>query len=184
LNKVAGKSVITLLLQDHQQVKQSLAAFETADRQKWWAMFEDLVNDLVRHEVAEEEVVFPEARKVVPNGDAMVDARISEQSEAEELLSKMEKGGADDPNFAAHLTKLRQAVLAHAEAEEKTVFDALSKNLDSERLEKLGDRYAMAKKAAPTHPHPHAPDTPPGNMALGPVAALADRVRDAIRKAS
>jgi hypothetical protein len=37
---------------------------------------------------------------------------------------------------------------------------------------------------APTHPHPNAPDTPPGNMVLGPVAALADRFRDAMRKAS
>ena len=181
---MAGKSVVALLVQDHQEVKRHFAAFETADRQEWWGMFEDLVNELVRHEVAEEEIVFPEARKVVPNGDAIIDARISEQSEAEELLSKMEKGGAKDPDFPAHLTKLRQAVLTHAEAEEKTVFDALAQNLDRERLEKLGDRYEMAKKAAPTHPHPHAPDTPPGNMALGPVAALADRFRDAIRKAS
>jgi len=37
---------------------------------------------------------------------------------------------------------------------------------------------------APTHPHPNAPDTPPGNMVLGAVAALADRFRDAMRKAS
>lgn len=181
---MAGNSVITLLLQDHQEVKKSFAGFETADRKKWWNMFEDLVNDLVRHEVAEEEIVFPEARKVLPNGDAIVDARIAEQSEAEELLSKMEKAGGDDPNFAAHLTKLREAVLAHAEAEEKTIFQPMGQALDSGRLEKLGDRYAMAKKTAPTHPHPNAPDTPPGNMALGPVAALADRVRDAIRKAS
>lgn len=181
---MASSSVVVLLLQDHQEVKRSFAAFETADRKKWWGMFEDLVNDLVRHEVAEEEIVFPEARKALPNGDALVDARIAEQSEAEELLSKMEKSGADDPNFPANLTKLREAVLAHAEAEERTVFQALGESLGADRLEKLGDRYAMAKKAAPTHPHPHAPDTPPGNVALGPVAAIADRFRDAIRKAS
>lgn len=47
-----------------------------------------------------------------------------------------------------------------------------------ERVE-LGRRYVKAKDAAPTHPHPHAPDTPPGNVVLGPVAALVDRVRDA-----
>lgn len=179
---MAGSSVVDLLLQDHQEVKASFAAFETADRTKWWDMFQDLVHTLVRHEVAEEEIVFPEARKVLPNGDSIVDQRISEQSEAEELLSKMEKGGDNDPDFAANLTKLREAVLAHAESEEKTVFGPMAHAVDRERLDKLGDRFAKAKQMAPTHPHPHAPDTPPGNMALGPVAALADRVRDAMRK--
>jgi hemerythrin superfamily protein len=179
---MAGNSVVELLLQDHQEVKASFTSFETADRSKWWDMFQDLVGDLVRHEVAEEEIVFPEARKVLPNGDAIVDARIGEQSEAEELLSKMEKGGPNDPNFAANLTHLREAVLMHAESEEQTVFQPMAQALDAERLEKLGNRYAKAKAIAPTHPHPHAPDTPPGNMALGPVAALADRIRDAVRK--
>ena len=47
-----------------------------------------------------------------------------------------------------------------------------------DRIE-LGKRYVKAKEAAPTHPHPHAPDSPPGNVVLGPVAALVDRVRDA-----
>jgi hypothetical protein len=46
---------------------------------------------------------------------------------------------------------------------------------------RLGERYKQAKAAAPTHPHPHAPDTPPANVVSGPVTALADRVRDAIR---
>jgi hypothetical protein len=30
--------------------------------------------------------------------------------------------------------------------------------------------------------HPIAPDTPPGNLALGPIAALLDRARDAMHK--
>ena len=45
----------------------------------------------------------------------------------------------------------------------------------------MGERYERAKASAPTHPHPHAPNTPPGNVVLGPIAALADRIRDAAR---
>jgi hypothetical protein len=33
----------------------------------------------------------------------------------------------------------------------------------------------------PTRPHPHAPDEPPANVALGPVAGALDRLRDAVR---
>jgi hypothetical protein len=38
-----------------------------------------------------------------------------------------------------------------------------------------------AKKAAPTRPHPRAPDEPPGNLISGPVAAVIDRGRDLMR---
>jgi hemerythrin superfamily protein len=177
-------SVIQKVLADHQHVRESFAKFETADRAQWWDMFVDLTHDLVKHEVVEEEVVYPEVRKALPDGDALADARIHEQSEAEELLSTMEKKGPDDKDFAANLTKLRSAVLAHAESEEQTVFMPLSTAVKQDRLEELGERYEKAKAMAPTHPHPHAPDTPPGNILLGPVAALADRMRDAMRSGS
>jgi hypothetical protein len=38
----------------------------------------------------------------------------------------------------------------------------------------------MAKKMAPTRPHPAAPDTPPANKLLAPGAGLVDRLRDAL----
>jgi hypothetical protein len=38
--------------------------------------------------------------------------------------------------------------------------------------------WNMLKMAAPTHPHPAAPDTPPGNILLGPFVAFMDRVKD------
>ena len=47
----------------------------------------------------------------------------------------------------------------------------------------LGQRYEKAKKAAPSHPHPHAPDSPPGNVVLGPIAAVFDKVRRRHRQA-
>jgi hypothetical protein len=94
----------------------------------------------------------------------------------------MEKAGPDDAQFTARIEKLRQEVLEHAAKEETEVFQPLGQVLDSDRRQQLGSRYQMAKAAAPTHPHPSAPDTPPGNMALGPVAALIDRARDAMHK--
>jgi hypothetical protein len=34
---------------------------------------------------------------------------------------------------------------------------------------------------APTHPHPHAPSTPPGNVVAGAAASIVDKARDALR---
>jgi hemerythrin superfamily protein len=174
--------IISELLRDHQQVKQMFARIEQATFAKQRDMFWDLTNELVRHEVAEEEIVYPEVRKVVPNGERLAEARIKEQSKAEELLAEMEKADTDDNQFPTHLQKLQEAVLQHAEKEETLVFAPLGEALDADRRNHLGSRYCKAKAAAPTHPHPNAPDTPPANMALGPVAALVDRARDAMHK--
>ncbi len=170
--------VVRLLEEDHQLVKSRLEALAAAPADGRAELFWKLTNDLVRHEVAEEVVVYPAVRDV-PGGDAIADARISEQSEAEEKLAQMEKMDPASPEFAQEVAALKSAVLEHATAEEETAFAMLLGALAPDRRIELGQRYTKAKDAAPTHPHPHAPDTPPGNVVMGPLAALVDRVRDA-----
>jgi len=177
----APTQVVPLLLADHEEAKSLLQRFEEAAASKRDEAFCELTYALVRHEVAEEEVVYPAVRRYVDGGDDLADMRIAEQSKAEELLAEMEMVGVGSPQFPAMFTTLRSEVLAHAQAEEQSVFVELSANVSPDELLELGKRYELAKKAAPTHPHPHAPDTPPGNLVMGPVAAVVDRVRDAVR---
>ena len=176
--------LIGQLLNDHKQVEERFARFDSSDRSGWSRMFSELTGLLVQHEVAEEEILFPEVRRALPDGDRLADERIHEQSEAEELLKKMERTGADDESFSGMLTKLRGSVLEHAQKEEDTVFSPLGEALGRDRLNQLGDQYEKAKSLAPTHPHPEAPDTPPGNLAANPLAAVIDRFRDAVRRSS
>jgi hemerythrin superfamily protein len=173
--------LVALLLADHQEAKRLLERFGSLPASQRDDAFCELTYELVRHEVAEEEVVYPALRRYVDGGDDIADMRIAEQSTAEQLLADMEKAGVESPEFASMFSTLRTDVLAHAEAEERTVFPELSSCIGADELRQLGKRYELAKKAAPTHPHPHAPDTPPGNLVLGPVAAVVDRVRDAVR---
>lgn len=170
--------VVRLLEEDHRLVEERFAEIEAAGPATRGELFWKLTNDLVRHEVAEEIVVYPALREV-PGGDQVADARIAEQSEAEQLLAKMEKLDAEGAEFVNDLAKLKAAVLAHAKSEEDTAFAMLLGAVPPDKRVELGLRYVKAKDAAPTHPHPHAPDTPPGNVVLGPIAALVDRVRDA-----
>lgn len=172
------QDVVRLLEEDHQSVQSQLEALHAAPAGARGELFWKLTNDLVRHEVAEEVVVYPALRDV-PGGDAIADARIAEQSEAEEKLARMEKLDSAGPEFAGEVAVLKGAVLEHAKAEEETAFAMLLSGLSPDRRVDLGQRYVKAKEAAPTHPHPHAPDTPPGNVVMGPLAALVDRVRDA-----
>lgn len=98
--------VVRLLEEDHRLVEQRFAEVSTAGASTRGELFWKLTNDLVRHEVAEEVVVYPALRKL-PGGDQIADARIAEQSEAEEQLAKMEKMDAESPEFVRDLASLK-----------------------------------------------------------------------------
>ena len=82
--------------------------------------------------------------------------------------------------FAGELKGLREAVFEHAQAEEDQIFPLLGALESPTARGELGARYEKAKASAPTHPHPDAPDTPPGNVVVGHIAALFDKTRDAL----
>jgi len=179
---MADTELIELLMADHHEAEGLLGKVgESGVNQS--SLFDELVHALVAHEVAEEEIVYPVVRSEVPNGNALADARIAEEQKAEELLSKMESMDRNSSEFSSSMRHLREEVLAHAEKEEHEVFPKLKESLSDDRRSQLGTAYRAAKATAPTHPHPNAPNTPPGNMAVGSVAAVADRVRDAARAA-
>lgn len=69
-------------------------------------------------------------------------------------------------------------LFAHVEFEEKQVLPELQSVVKPEDLREMGNLIQMAKKIAPTQPHPEAPLTPPGNLIMGPLAALTDRIKE------
>jgi hemerythrin superfamily protein len=176
-----GIDILDLLADDHREAESLLNRFESVpdvDRDQYFCQ---VVQELVRHEVAEELVVYPALRSDASGGDQEADARIHEQAKAEQMLAEMEELDVGQAEFQAKFVTLREAVLEHAKAEESGAFVMLRQSEDADARTKLGARYESAKASAPTHPHPHSPDTPPGNKILGPVAALADKLRDAIK---
>lgn len=61
----------------------------------------------------------PRAKQKLPGGEKVVDARLEEEHEAEKLLAELESLDVDSKEFTGKLTKLRDAVIAHAEHEER-----------------------------------------------------------------
>jgi hemerythrin superfamily protein len=177
-----SSDVVTLLKNDHETAKALLERFDNVSPAGREEYFCEVVQTLVGHEVAEELVVYPVVRQSGTQGEDIADARLAEQADAEDLLADMESEDTTDAAFVTKFVKLREAVLEHAEAEESTAFSLIESATTAAEREELGTRYAKAKESAPTHPHPHAPDTPPGNKLLGPVAALFDRFRDAAHR--
>lgn len=172
------EGLVGSLEQDHEEIKRRFADLESAGPDTRAELFWKLTDQLVRHEVAEEVVVYPALRQV-PGGSELAEARTHEQAEAEQQLSRMEKLDPASEEFSSELANLKASILEHARLEETQAFPFLAGFASSEELVALAERYRTAKLAAPNHPHPRLPDTPPANRLLGPVAALYDRIRDA-----
>ena len=108
---------------------------------------------LAVHETAEEEIVHPVARRTLANGDAVVRMRLHEENEAKKVLGELEKLDVGSSEFEAKLTQLRDAVLAHAESEEKEEFDKLGQELEPKELQRMRKAAELAEAVAPTRPH-------------------------------
>ncbi|GHC57169.1 hemerythrin domain-containing protein [Streptomyces cinnamoneus] len=178
----ADENVVTLLKEQHRQIRELFEQVETAEGEGRREAFRKLVRMLAVHETAEEEVVHPTARRAFPGGDRVVDDRLREEREAKEVLSELDGMDVDDPDFMPTLRALRDDVLAHADSEERLEFSRLQEETEPRMLARMAKAVRAAEAVAPTHPHPGV-ESATKNLVLGPVTALVDRARDAVRKA-
>jgi hemerythrin superfamily protein len=174
------ETVTEFLRRQHTEVRSMFAEMETAKGEGRIQLFDCLRALLAVHETAEEEVVHPAARNA--GAEDVVEARLAEESEAKTVLSELEKIGPDGEGFEQKFSAFKDAVDKHATAEETELFPILDSKLDAETLEKMTKTLQMAEKMAPTHPHPHGPEGALGNLVVGPFVAMADKVRDAIKR--
>jgi iron-sulfur cluster repair protein YtfE (RIC family) len=176
-----AQGIIEALRHDHDEVRAMFARLEASTGEQRRELFQQLLGELVRHEVAEEEILRPISKRDA--GEAIASARIKEESRAEELLKEMEKLDPASAEFTSNLARLRREVERHAEAEETKEFPRVVAKETTEQLEQMGRAYEVAKLAAPTRPHPSTPNTPVASMLVGPFVAVMDRARDAVRDA-
>jgi hemerythrin superfamily protein len=144
--------------------------------------FIELRQLLAVHETAEEMVVHPRVRREADAGDAIVNARLTEEHEAKELLSQIEKLDITSQQFIDELTKLRDAVLEHAEHEENEEFPILQREVDANDLKRMTTAVQAVEAIAPTRPHAGV-ESAKLNFAVGPFASMLDRARDLIKQA-
>lgn len=144
--------------------------------------FAELRKLLAVHETAEEMVVHPRVRREFRAGDAIVDGLLQEEHDAKEQLAKIESLDIASQEFVDEVTKLRTAVLAHAEREEIDEFAKLQRNVDEAELKRMGTAVKVAEAIAPTHPHAGV-ESAKLNFAVGPFASMLDRARDLMHQA-
>jgi hemerythrin superfamily protein len=176
--------VVDVLIAQHSLIRDLFDDVKTAQGKAQQEAFHRLRHMLAVHETAEEEVVHPAARRVLAGGnDGLVDDRLAEENEAKQMLSELEQLRPGTPRFLQQLDKLRMAVLVHARSEERYEFMQLREKLDPSALRAMAASVKAAEAFAPTHPHPGV-ESAGANLMAGPIAAIVDRVRDAMQGTS
>jgi hemerythrin-like domain-containing protein len=182
--------VFTVLAQDHQEVKGMLAELERGPTKASGAtedqlalrkkMTEQLIIEESKHEALEEMYFWPAVRQHLESGSTLADEATRQEQDAKQVLASLDKLDADDAEFEQLLGTFIMDAREHIEFEESQVWPLMRTALPAEISAELGAKIAEGKPSAPTRPHPHTPPSPGALKTAGPVAAAADKVRDAV----
>jgi hemerythrin-like domain-containing protein len=182
--------VFEVLTADHSSVKTMLTALEgssdsavrgseavqAARRQ----VAEQLVITTSQHEAAEEQYFWPAVRNQLGNGNQLAGQAIAQETEAKEVLDKIDKLDAGDAEFDQLIAEFIPAARQHIEFEESQVWPDLRQALSPLQVQELGEKIRKAEERAPTRPHPGTPASPAALKTAGPVIAAVDKLRDAV----
>jgi hemerythrin superfamily protein len=170
-----------LLKQDHRAVKALFRKYErarqTSEKQR---IGEQIVEELSVHATIEEQIVYPILRADKRIESSVLDA-IEEHHAVKLVLAELDKMKAGDERYDGKIHFVTEAVETHIEEEEGELLPRLEKLLDDEQRRIVVDAMVTMKRTAPNHPHPLAPDTPPGGLVAGIVAKVLDMGKDLLR---
>jgi hemerythrin superfamily protein len=172
---------ITILRDDHRAVDDLFKKFEALGeraKKSKRAIVDKIVRELSIHAAIEEQLLYPVVRERLPDKDEMALEALEEHLLVKIELSALQRMSPDHERYDAKVTVLAEVVRHHVKEEEKEMFPALRQVLSRTELRDLGEALQVAKKSAPTRPHPLSPDEPPGNVVVGAAAALVDRALD------
>lgn len=176
--------VITILKDDHRTVEELFQRFEaTTDRAKATRrkLADRIITELSVHAAVEEQILYPVTRALDEEAHEQTLEALEEHHLVKLTLAELEKMDPADERFAAKVKVLAENVRHHVKEEEGTMFPQLREQLSRNDLREMGEALREAKRTAPTRPHPAAPDTPPGNIVVGLVSGVLDRLRDSAR---
>lgn len=126
--------------------------------------FADLRRILAVHEVAEQTVVHPRARRDLDTGAAMIDQRLAEEHKTEQILTELENMNVGSDEFARGVADLKAAVMVHARREEDGEFDRLREALTDQELERIANSVRLAETVATGRSRDRGPAVPFAEM--------------------
>lgn len=182
--------VFQVLGEDHDEVKAMLAQLEEGPKASDGATAEQLafrrraVDEVIteesKHEAAEQQYFWPALQRLGPDGTRVADEGLGQEEQAEQILADLHQLQPGDEQFEDRLRAFTADARAHIAFEEAHAWPLLRASISADEAAALGEQISKAKKVAPTRPHPAVPAQPGAAKSAGPLAGIADRLRDTL----
>jgi hypothetical protein len=130
------------------------------------------------HAFAEEAVLWPVVRRVLPDGEALTLQVEKEHQEVNQLVLRLEGDDLSPSERGRVLGRLVEVLRQDVRDEEDTLLPDLQERLGAHRLRRLGIAWEAVRRTAPTRPHPVVSRRPPGNVVAALPLTLLDNLRD------
>ena len=145
---------IVLLKNDHKEIRKQFKQFQspkatTAQKGK---TVKRIIELLTAHTYIENEVMYPQVRRLLPDLEDDVLESYEEHHVADVLVMELSMMRPTDERFEAKTTVLIENVEHHMEEEEQDWFPKVREGLGRKQLQQLGEELLEARKRAPRRP--------------------------------
>ncbi|MGC4772228.1 hemerythrin domain-containing protein [Micromonospora sp. DT44] len=146
---------IVLLKEDHKEMRRLFKAFQDAEegpasqRQK---LVNQILEALTVHTYLENEVMYPEVRRLLPDLEDDILESYEEHHVADVLCLELASMDAKDERFTAKTTVLIENVTHHVEEEEEEWFPKVREALGRKQLQEIGEKMIALRADAPRTP--------------------------------
>jgi hemerythrin superfamily protein len=146
---------IVLLRNDHKEIRRLFREFTNAGDRAYLAQQQlatKIIEALTVHTYIENETMYPEVRRLLPDLEDDVLESYEEHHVADLLVMELAALSPDNERFRAKMTVLQENVTHHMDEEEQDWFPKVRAGLGRKQLAELGERMIEQKKTAPRSP--------------------------------
>ncbi|WP_280494578.1 hemerythrin domain-containing protein [Nocardia asiatica] len=178
------RSVLSLQRRDHQVLDALLVRIGDSAGDARREALTALCRLVFPHAFAEEAVLWPLVRRVLPDGEELTLRVEQEHQEINQLFTELESLEDDSLDHRRLFGRIEALLRQDVRDEEDVLLPKLQEALDAQTLRRLGWAWLAVRVTAPTRPHPTVARRLPGNaLAAVPLAPL-DRSRDRLDRAA
>ncbi|MGN9810255.1 hemerythrin domain-containing protein [Micromonospora sp. BQ11] len=146
---------IVLLKEDHKEMRRLFREFQKAEEgpaARRQELVTQILEALTVHTYLENEVMYPEVRKLLPDLEDDILESYEEHHVVDVLCAELATMDASDERFNAKTTVLIENVEHHVEEEEQEWFPKVREALGRNQLQEIGQRMIDMRKDAPRTP--------------------------------
>jgi hemerythrin superfamily protein len=146
---------IVMLKDDHKNVKRLFKEFqanEDGPAERKAKIVEQILAELTVHTYLENEIMYPEVRRLLPDLDQDILESYEEHHVADVLCLELSTMTPDEEHYNAKVTVLIENVVHHIDEEEKDWFPKVREGLGRNQLQEMGARMLQLREKAPRTP--------------------------------